>query len=703
MRLRPGLLAAGLAIVTAVPALAAVGTTPDQQVAQQVAPGTCDAADPALCLLPFPNDRFTVPDASTPTGRRVSFSPLAMPRNRAGKPIDPTEWNRNDGFSPGSLLLTFVPGLDLQRTFGIDRPPLEVPSVVMAPDSPMVVVDAATLQRHPFFPELDHHPDTSADQRLLLLRPLVNFTEGHRYVVALRHLRAADGTQIPPGATFAQRMQSDPHTRELLATLASAGVGTDGLFLAWDFTVASEANLAGRVLHMRDTAFAALGDTDLADGVVSGKAPPVTVDSTEVLSDGTKRVRGSVTVPNFLQYPQDVTRTPGVADPTGQLTDLPPQEVPGSRLYYGTAQPGPMDLPQQNPVAPTLTADFVCSIPPTASPDNPATPMLYGHGLLGSKDESTGGSTAQMRSRNYLPCAVDWIGMSEEDIANVATVLTDMSNFPSLADRCQQGFLDFLFLGRALANPKGLAALPAFQVDGRPVFDPAALVYDGNSQGGIMGGALTALAPDLTRATLGVTGMNYSTLLNRSVDWEGSYAEIAYTAYPDKQEQQLLFALLQMLWDRAEADGYALHMTDDPLPNTPRHQVLMQVGYGDYQVANVAAEVEGRTIGAARLATDLRPGRHWSAEPMYGFQTFRGAHRGSALIYFDSGNPPPPSANVPPPNHNADPHEIPRRDPYGADQKDAFYRTGVVQDVHHGSPYWTYACPIDAQYAFTCA
>ena len=278
-----------------------------------------------------------------------------------------------------------------------------------------------------------------------------------------------------------------------------------------------------------------------------------------------------------------------------------------------------------------------------------------------------------------------------------------MSNFPSLADRSQQGFLNFLFLGRVLVHPDGLASDPAFQdADGSPVFDTSHLVYDGNSQGGIMGGALTALSPDLTRATLGVTGMNYSTLLNRSVDWEGSYGAINYTFYPDKQEQQLVFSLVQMLWDRAEADGYALHMTDDPLPNTPAHQVLMQVGIGDYQVANLSAEVEARTIGAARLTTDLRDDRHWSPERFFGFDTFSGAHRGSALIYFDSGNPLPPSANVPPPDHDADPHEIPRRDPFGADQKDAFYRTGIIHDVHHGEPYWSYACPIDEEIEFTC-
>ncbi|MCA1727516.1 MAG: hypothetical protein LC722_07670 [Actinobacteria bacterium] len=42
----------------------------------------CDALDPAHCLLPFPNDRFTVPAAGTATGRRVNFLPIEMPRAR---------------------------------------------------------------------------------------------------------------------------------------------------------------------------------------------------------------------------------------------------------------------------------------------------------------------------------------------------------------------------------------------------------------------------------------------------------------------------------------------------------------------------------------------------------------------------------------------------------------------------------------------
>ncbi|MEE3921189.1 hypothetical protein V2I01_32225 [Micromonospora sp. BRA006-A] len=81
--------------------------------------------------------------------------------------------------------------------------------------------------------------------------------------------------------------------------------------------------------------------------------------------------------------------------------------------------------------------------------------------------------------------------------------------------------------------------------------------------------------------------------------------------YPDRIDQQLVFGLLQMLWDRSEANGYAQHMTGRPLPGTPAHRVLMHVAFGDHQVSTVA-EVQARTIGA-RLHTPALAGG-WSPD-----------------------------------------------------------------------------------------
>ena len=76
-----------------------------------------------------------------------------------------------------------------------------------------------------------------------------------------------------------------------------------------------------------------------------------------------------------------------------------------------------------------------------------------------------------------------------------------------------------------MTRPDGFASDPAFHVDGvstasPAVIDPSNLYYNGNSQGGILGGALTAVAPDFTRASLGVPAMGYSTLLTRSIDFD---------------------------------------------------------------------------------------------------------------------------------------------------------------------------------------
>jgi hypothetical protein len=694
------------------------------------ATGVCDPIDPAHCLLPFPSDFFTVADATTATGRRVNLSPLALPTNVAGKPWDPTEWNRNDGFSPGAPILTRVPGLDLHTTWGIAGDQLSDLARSLRSDAPMVLLDAATGERHPFWSELDHHPDTTDADRLLIIRPARNLVEGHRYLVALRNLKDGSGTPIAAQAPFATLRDGAaappespgldarrPAIDRVLDELGAAGVSRDGLYLAWDFTVASERNLTERVLAMRDDAFARLGDTDLANGLVEGSAPHVTigevVDRAPAENRGTARtVTGTVTVPNYLTQQVETSASmpaeaaAAVEPVTDQLPDLPdplgeavglatdeslPVAVPGARLFYGAD-----GLPEVNPAQPTVEVPFECHVPHRANvpnADGRADAMLYGHGLLGGRGESGGSSTEDLRLRGFMPCAVDWLGMATSDLANVASILADMSNFPSLPDRAQQGFVNFLYLGRALAHPDGLAAQAALQdASGTPLFRTGSITYDGNSQGGIMGGALTALAPDFSKAKLGVPAMNYSTLLNRSVDWEGQYGDIAYAFYPNKMDQQLMFALIQMLWDRGEANGYAQHMTTDPLPNTPAHQVMLQVAYADHQVSNVAAEVEARTIGARLRWPALGPASpHWSTNPLFGMQRAKygkGSRNQSVLVYWysaDRGNTVPPTGNIPS-SSGGDPHGDPRKDNAASDQVAHFLRAGQLIDVCAGAP-----------------
>ena len=688
----------------------------------------CDPLDPALCLFPFPNDHFTVADESTDTGLRLNLLPTAMPRNGVdpeaeetggvGKPVDPTEWNRNDGFSPGSMLLTYVEGIDLHRTWGsADEPHSDAGdnepgyfdhrdhiadiSRYLDPDAPMVIIDAATGERHPFWSELDTHPETTDDRRALILRPAVNFTEGARYIVALRDLEDANGDTIEAGSAFAAYRDGTAtdaraeHMDGLFTTLEDAGIARDELYLAWDFTVASGRNLAERMLTMRDDAFARiLGDEDLADREVAGDPPAFVVDSVEARSDTwtdsrgvehtqqLRRVHGRITVPNYMDR---VQQTEGHVRANELPYDAP---VPLSRLYDD-----PLDadtLPDQNPVEVTVEVPFTCDVPTEGTSYG----VLYGHGLLGTRSQI--GDVKWPRRFGFAGCGLDWWGMSSPDLPTVAAIIADLSHFASLPDRAQQGFLNFLFAGRAMVHPEGFVSDAAFQdALGNPllVVDepgdgvPTQLYYDGNSQGGIMGGSLVAVSPDIHRGILGVPGMNYSTLLQRSVDWEGLYAIPFYAIYQDPLERQLAFTLIQILWDRGEANGFAAHMTDDPYDNTPAHEVMLQVAFADHQVTNIAAEVEARTIRAPIVVPGLASGRHWEATPFFG-ATSSYPYRGSSLIYWDSGNATPPNGNVPA-EHNGDPHGDPRNEPAAGWQEAHFLLTGWNVDVCGGAPYLT--------------
>ena len=135
------------------------------------------------------------------------------------------------------------------------------------------------------------------------MRPAVNLREGHRIVVALRRLQDSSGKAIEPGDAFhAYRdgtKTSDPtteerrpHMQDVLKTLDGAGVKRDDLFLAWDFTVASERNLSERMLHIRDNVF----------GSLDNKAPTFQVTQVEDDVDErvARRVSGTFTVPSYL-------------------------------------------------------------------------------------------------------------------------------------------------------------------------------------------------------------------------------------------------------------------------------------------------------------------------------------------------------------------------------------------------------------------
>ena len=623
----------------------------------------CDMLDPSNCLLPFPSDHFTVvAPAGSPqaagSGRRVNLHPLATPRNTFGKPIDPTEWNRNDGFSPGQMIVTYVPGLAANADGTVPgAPPItDIGRSLNVATSSVVVINAETGIPHPVWAEIDlnaglllpaegtANPNPTQPRRpALLIRPARNFDEGARYIVVLKNLRDAEGELIPAQPAFAACRDGESTDlpplaarcealAEVLETVDDAVTDVEGnqaLYLAWDFTVASAENNIARLRHMRDDAFINhLGQVEDADGniVELGRAPDFTVDKV-TLNPGrgiAKRIEGTITIPSYVT-PVDPALGDDASVTLENLCAAIPQadmrsgcedffdavgiadggSLPPNRLRYLPDAPNPLDpagsafgdgLPD---AAGTMTTRFMCQVPPQADPENPARPGIYGHGLLDGYQAITYDKVPEFSvGHNMLFCAVDLFGFATGDVPNVLSVLVDLSNFPVIPDGSQQGLLNFLFLARALRHPDGFASHPEFQAeDGRPVFDNREVFYDGNSQGGITGGPIVALSKDVRRGVLGVVGMNYSTLLRRSVDFDNTiepgglppYALPLYLSYTDDLDRDIGFALMQMLWDRSENNGYAHHITDNTALNGPDNELLLHPAFADHQVTHWSA------------------------------------------------------------------------------------------------------------------
>jgi predicted esterase len=654
----------------------------------------CDPLDPSTCLYPFPNDFFTVPDGTTDTGLRVNFTTVAMPKNTANVPIVAADYNLNDGFSPGASILLRVPGVDLAMT---GAPPITDLAQSQDPDAPIVVVNATTLAHHLIWAETDSNATTEAD-RALIIRPAINFDEGTRYIVALRNMKDSSGTLITPNADFLAyrdiiptgdpaKEARRPHMESLFTTLAAAGIARADLYLAWDFTVASERNLSERLLFMRDDAFARLDSASPAFVVSTVAEHPCTAGTTTSGGCATNADCGTGGVCDTMTVGVSANIFRRVSG-TFQVERYVDSTTPPARFVLDSN-----GLPTHQ--ATTQTARFVCIIPRAAlagptDPAVPARPSLYGHGLLGTPEEVNAGNVQDMANEhNFVFCATQWIGMSAADVPNAVAILQDLGKFPSLTDRLQQAMVDQLFLARLLIHPNGFGSNAAFQdSSGNSVIDPSAVFFDGNSQGGIFGGTLMAIAQDITRGVLGVPGMNYSLLLTRSVDFD-QYKAFLYPAYPNELRRPLLLALIQMLWDRSDPNGYAHHMTTDPLPNTPPHEVLLHEAFGDHQVANVSTEVEARTIGASIHQPAINAGRSYEVSPYPYIPAIPSyPFNGSALIIWDSGSATPPTENIPPdPMLSPDPHSDPRKSSIARQQKSDFLQTGgAVTDVCSGIP-----------------
>jgi hypothetical protein len=649
----------GLGVSGNVPMAAAVRPAALRAAAPAGQTHGCDPIGLADCLIPFPDDYYAVADRASVTGERVNLTSAMMPASAAGVHVNPAEWDRLDGFSPGDPILTVLPGVDLTASHVA---PITNIGMSLDADAPIVLLDASTGQRVPYWAEMDS-TDPDAATRALIIHPAYRLSDQTTYVVALRSLVTSAGRPVAVPSGFASMLRATPpaggalrqrwyEMRPLLGFLAGHGVSPAGLDQAWEFTTASTRALTGQVLAMRDQAFAGL----------HGRAPVSVVTSVTVpaASTGIARVvNGYVEVPSYL-------------DERGG--------PPGSELHFSS---GALYADPTRLAGNVQQAAFQCVVPRAALTSPARNVLLFGHGLL--QDQTVVSSApieADASAHDVVVCGADWLGLSTQDLGTLLGVSSNLSLFATVPDRMQQAYLDFMFLGRAMITSGGLDSLPAFR--GVIAAHPD-LAYAGYSLGGIEGGALSALDPDYTRAALFVSGSEFSLMIERSVDFS-EFGQLIMKTYPNRLGYQVGIALIQMLWDRGEPDGYIDHLVRDPLPGTPAKHVLIQEVFGDHQVANIATETEARTLGLSVYSPELAAGRSPDAVPFWGLSPIGSfPYDGSALFNWDSGSPPPPLTNTPPVSGH-DPHDDLSVSAASQALALSFLYSGYVTNVCGGAP-----------------
>ena len=552
----------------------------------------CDPIVPTYCMFPFPNDYFRGPDG------RLNPGAGTLPTTTNGRQIPPDLAFEMDGFSPGATLLAHLPGAT-----GAGLPGPQTIADSLAADSPTVLIDAETGARIPHFAELDAWSD-DPERRGFMIRPVVRLADATRYIVAIRGVVDVDGQPLAPSDAFLALRDGDggerqAHFDDLFGRLGSASVARDTLQLAWDFTVASDTNNTRRMLAMRDDALA-----DLPEGGAHYRIVSVERDVSE---DWATRIEAVLEVPVYLD-------DPGI----GGTLVLDDDELP--------VRQGVTEYP------------FLVLVPRSTTPDSPATPIQFGHGLFGRRDAAEG-LGREANAANLISFSMDWIGMSRDDVPVIGAAIAsgNVENFATVPDRLQQSMVNLHVLARTIVG--SLLAEPELQVDGRPLYDPTALYYVGGSQGGIFGTTYLALSPDIERGVLAVPGQAFSLMLPRSIHFD-PFAQGIGLAFSDPLDMPALVGFAQMLWDRAEPNGYAHHLrSDNLLPGVPAKRVLLIEAIGDHQVPNLSTHLLARSIGARHLAPVNRE--------IFGLEASAPPFDGHAMVGVDFGLPPVPLENLP--------------------------------------------------------
>jgi hypothetical protein len=610
-------------------------------------PKQCNPLGGAACITPWPSSIYEVDDSSTETKRRVDIPKGALPKNFDNEELSPEIFNKQDGFSYAApAIIAFDSGIDGSNL--VDNKHYEVS---LTDASPTVLLDMSTGELVAHFAELDMAAADKVASQALYIRPSKLLEPGTQYVVAIKKtLKAKDGSdlEIPEGfqAILDDEKTSHPllekvrpRYKDIFAKLEAKGIHKEDLVVAWDFTTRARAQVQADLYNARTAALAMIG--------TNGSSLTFSVDSDTVPTDTrfARRIDGTYDAPLFLTM--NGTYGPGVElvrDSAGKPMATGLYRVPFTAL-----------VPQ-------------CALSVTG----PVPIMIYGHGLLGeAKDQvSSGGPKAAAAEVCAVVIGTDMRGMAAMDVPNVALALNDGNKGYLIFDALIQGMMNHIALVQAARGPMA-QQLFTKQMGNQTVslVDPDRVYYYGISQGGIMGTTVCGIDPVIKRCVVQVNAINYSMMLERSVDWP-TYGVILAGAYVDPLVVALMLNLMEQEWERTEPVVVADVITGTGFPDTPPKDVFMQFGVADDQVPNVASEYQARTMGIPVITpTPYTP---------YGVTEATTASSGFIIYDFGLGGT-IPLTNTPPPSNQV--HSNIRNKTKTVQMMKTFYETGKITNI----------------------
>jgi hypothetical protein len=516
----------------------------------------CDDVDAERCLLPWPNDAFTVADATTETGLRLSVDITRMNPND-----DPSVFGRADGFSRVSPLLTsFTEALDPARAEGSMH-------LFLAQAG-----ETARGQEVPLRIEVVSPADPD-DETVLVANPRVPLLADATYVVVVDDsIRDAAGGAIAP-SRFTQvalgiapaASQEDAnlhgHHAPMRRLLASVGFDAARATRAWEFTTRSAEDPRKRLRAMRDAAVAAVDD-----GVVG-----VDIDSVETRESGSIAaiVRGRLTgLPNFVDAYLGIV-----------LDDE------GSAVASGTRE-----------------AEFRVVIPRGAGDYRM---LMFGHGTGGNVDDTSFDDA--IATAGAAKVSFEFHGWTSASVITTFIGLQDTAIGASrAAGGLVQGVADGSALRRAMSGVLG-DVLAADELGGEPNPhagrrpDDSVPMWVGGSLGGTMGLLFTAADPDMDYAVLNVPGAAWTSWV-RDADQFRFIRPFLAQRNRGEQRVPLAVAMGQTFFDEADGASWI-----DVLQGEHPIVALAQESIGDPVLPNAGTEMVAQVLDATIIGDALVP------------------------------------------------------------------------------------------------